>query len=290
VRQLLPATPPRTNPGPAPVEYAVAADRYLAQAGLGAASRRVYRISLASWAWPLVGKPTPRGAGRRGAPPIVPLALLDEPGAGLRLTVAVADRAATAGARTVNRELSALRGAVAWWQDQRWIRGDPTAGLRHLPGPRPAPGPLTASQVSQLFRLRSGLREHAFWQLLYDTGAPAAELLSLDIGGLDLAHRRGRVAAPRPGTWICWTAASTSDLLGWLVAGRPEGPVFVTGRRAPGHTARADRCPVTGRARMSYRRAAELFTAATVPLDPAGRGWTLHQLQQAGRLARGQAR
>lgn len=290
MRQLLPASPPQGDTGPPPVEYAAAADRYLAQAGLGAMSRRVYRISLASWAWPLVGKPTPRGAGRRGAPPIVPLALLDDPGAGPRLTAAVVDRAATAGARTVNRELSALRGAVAWWQDQQWIRTDPTAGLRHLPGPRPAQDPLTADQVSQLFRLRTGLREHAFWQLLYDTGAPAAELLSLDIGSLDLAHRRGRVAIPQPGTWICWTAAVTTDLLGWLVAGRPEGPVFVTGRRAPGHTARADRCPVTGRARMSYRRAAELFTAATAPLDPAGRGWTLHQLQQAGRLSRGQAR
>lgn len=289
MRQLLPATPARAETGPPPVEYSAAADRYLAQAGLGPASRRVYRISLASWAWPLVGKPTPRGAGRRGAAPIVPLALLDEPGAGPRLTAAVADRAATAGARTVNRELSVLRGAVVWWQDQRWIHGDPTAGLRHLPGPRQAQGPLTAAQVSQLFRLRCGLREHAFWQLVYDTGAPAADLLSLDIGGLDLAHRRGRVTAPPVGRWICWTAAATSDLLGWLVAGRPEGPVFVTDRRAPGHTARADRCLVTGRARMSYRRAAELFTAATAPLDPAGRGWTLHQLQQAGRLAHGQA-
>jgi hypothetical protein len=37
-------------------------------------------------------------------------------------------------------------------------------------------------------------------------------------------------------------------------------------------------CPVTGRARMSYRRAVEIFTAATRPLDPSGRGWTLHQL------------
>ncbi len=290
MRQLLPAAAARTDTGPPPVEYAAAADRYLAQAGLGAASRRVYRISLASWAWPLVGKPTPRGAGRRGRPPIVPLALLDDPGTGPRLTAAAVDRAATAGARTVNRELSALRGAVAWWQDQRWIHGDPIAGLRHLPGPRPTPGPLTAGQVSQLFRLRPGLREHAFWRLLYDTGAPAAELLSLDIGGLDLARGRGRVTTPRPGSWVCWTAADTSDLLGWLIAGRPEGPVFVTGRRAPGHTAQADRCPVTGRARMSYRRAAELFTAATVPLDPGGRGWTLHQLQLAGRLARGQAR
>ena len=114
-------------------------------------------------------------------------------------------------------------------------------------------------------------------------------MLSLDIGGLDLAHERGRLGIPRPGSWICWTAEAT-DLLRWLVAGRPEGPVFVTGRRAPGHTALADLYPVTGRARMSYRRAAELFTAATARLDPAGRGWTLHQLQQAGRLARGLAR
>jgi integrase len=289
VRQLLPAAPARTDTGPPPVEYAAAADRYLAQAGLEAASRRVYRISLASWAWPLVGKPTPHGASRRGAPPIVPLALLDDPGTGPRLTAAVTNRAAAAGARTVNRELSALRGAVAWWQDQQWIHTDPTAGLRHLPGPRPAQGPLSGDQVSQLFRLRTGLREHAFWRLLYDTGAPAAQVLSLDIGGLDLARGRGRVGIPRSGSWICWTAEAT-DLLRWLVAGRPEGPVFVTGRRAPGHTARADLCPVTGRARMSYRRAAELFTAATVPLDPAGRGWTLHQLQQAGRRAPGPAR
>jgi integrase/recombinase XerD len=30
---------------------------------------------------------------------------------------------------------------------------------------------------------------------------------------------------------------------------------------------------------MSYRRAAEIFTASTSPLDPAGRGWMLHQLR-----------
>jgi hypothetical protein len=42
-------------------------------------------------------------------------------------------------------------------------------------------------------------------------------------------------------------------------------------------------CPVTGQARMSYRRAAEVFTALTLPLDPAAGGWTLHQLSAAGR-------
>ena len=42
----------QAGPAPvlAPVEYAVAVDRYLAAADLGAASRRVYRISLTSWA------------------------------------------------------------------------------------------------------------------------------------------------------------------------------------------------------------------------------------------------
>ena len=60
----------------APVEYAVAVDLYLDQAPISGASRRVYRISLASWAWPLVGKPAPRGVERRGAvPPVAPLAL-----------------------------------------------------------------------------------------------------------------------------------------------------------------------------------------------------------------------
>ncbi|MGC1282800.1 MAG: site-specific recombinase, partial [Streptosporangiaceae bacterium] len=64
------------------------------------------------------------------------------------------------------------------------------------------------------------------------------------------------------------------------------GPVFLTDRKAPARAARADVCPFTGRARMSYRRAAEIFGTATRPLDPAGRGWTLGQLRQAGLEAR----
>src|SRR5579859_5845625 len=76
-----------------PVEYGVAVERYLADAVLGDASRRVYRISLVGWAWPLVGLERPAGVERRGArAPIVPLALFDDEGAGERLAAAVADR------------------------------------------------------------------------------------------------------------------------------------------------------------------------------------------------------
>jgi hypothetical protein len=174
----------------APVEYAVAVERYLASASLSDASRRIYRISLGSWLWPLVGQQAPAGRVRRGAvPPVVPLGVLDDPGTGARLAVAMGERAGLTDARTVNRELSALRSAAAWWQDLGWLSSDPTAGLRH--------------------------------------------------------------------------------------------PVFLTGRRAPARVTGRDVCPLTGRARMSYRRAAEIFTAHTAALDPSGRGWTPHQLRRS---------
>ena len=266
---------------PAPVEYAAAVDRYLGQACLGPASRRVYRISLAGWAWPLVGQQVPRGRRRRGAaPPVVPLALLDDRATGARLAAALADRAASADARTVNRELSALRSAVGWWLDQRWIRTDPTAGLRHLATSAAVLPPLTPDQVAMLFQAITSLRDHTFWRMLYDTGGPASDVLRLDIGQLDLTRHRVH-RGPAPGIGLHWREGTT-QLLRWLLAGRPDGPVFLTGRRAPAGSAPADTCPVTGRARMSYRRAAEIFTSVTVPLDPARRGWTLHQLCLAG--------
>jgi len=266
-----------------PVEYAVAVERYLDQAPIGGASRRVYRISLAGWAWPLAGKPIPLGRDRRGAaPPVLPLAVLDDPGTGERLAAQYAARTASAGARTANRELSALRGAVGWWQDQDWLQADPTAGLRHSHPAAPGAA-LTGEQVSTLFLLPASLREHALWRVLYDSGASAADMLALDADHLDLSLHRVRAwAGVLPGMAGIEWSEGTSQLLRWLLAGRTWGPVFVTGRRAPARVA-ADVCRVTGRARMSYRRAAEVFTELTRPLDPAAKGWTLHQLSTAGR-------
>jgi integrase len=269
-----------------PVEYAVAVDAYLEQAPLAAASWRVYRISLAGWAWPLAGRPIPAGSRRRGAaPPVLPLALLDDPGTPGRLAEAFADRAARSGPRTANRELSALRGAVSWWQDLGWIRTDPTAGLRYQ-APDQLGVPLSAGQVGALFRLPASLREQTFWRLLYDSGAPAAAILALDAGQLDLAGHRARrrpCGAARQAADIAWDEP-TGQFLRWLLAGRTWGPVFITGRRTGTRTASAvagDVCQLTGQVRLSYRRAAEIFAAATRPLDLAGRGWTLHQLSAA---------
>jgi hypothetical protein len=65
-------------------------------------------------------------------------------------------------------------------------------------------------------------------------------------------------------------------LLPRLIARRRRGPLFLADRplvpsRAP---AAADLCPETGRARLSYRRAEELFVAASG-------GRTLHDLRRA---------
>jgi hypothetical protein len=57
--------------------------------------------------------------------------------------------------------------------------------------------------------------------------------------------------------------------------------VFVTDRR-PGPAvvgSPADRCPDTGRQRLSYERAEYLFKQATRILDPSGQGFTLRQLR-----------
>jgi hypothetical protein len=98
---LLPGPGGPGAPALAPVEYTLAVDRYLGQAVLGEASRRVYRISLSGWAWPLVGRTVPRGTARRGAvPPLVPLALLDDPTTPGRLAAALAERAAGTDFRT----------------------------------------------------------------------------------------------------------------------------------------------------------------------------------------------
>ncbi|MFI6153150.1 hypothetical protein ACIBCA_10690 [Kitasatospora sp. NPDC051170] len=260
-----------------PVEYGVAVERYLAGSGLSEGSRRIYRIALDTWAWALADRPAPTGPERRRArPPVLPLALLDHPDAAGRLRAAFDRRAADTDPRTLNRELSTLRAASAWWRARGWIAGDPAAGLRPTAQPAPAAEPLDPDRLRALFALRAPLREQALWHLLHESGAAIETVLALDTDGLDPTLRHTRPHPQRP--TLRWQSG-TARLLLMLTAGRPTGPLFLTDRRAPAGTPAADRCPHTGRARLSYRRAAELFTDRTRPL---GEGWTLRQLRQGG--------
>ncbi|KJK42364.1 hypothetical protein, partial [Saccharothrix sp. ST-888] len=104
--------------------------RYVAAAEVGAGSRWMYRMALARWAWLVVERGVQVGRERRrGRPQVVAVALLDRPEGAAGLADAPARRAAGGDPRTLNRELSILRGAVAWWRTQGWLRADPMAGL-----------------------------------------------------------------------------------------------------------------------------------------------------------------
>jgi integrase/recombinase XerD len=90
---------------------------------------------------------------------------------------------------------------------------------------------------------------------------------------LNFANRRARVRSKGGAVeWVFWQTGST-QLLPRLLAGRTSGPGFLAGRRPTRAAAGFDLDPASGRARLSYRRAAELFQART--------GWTLHQLRHS---------
>jgi integrase len=122
-----------------------------------------------------------------------------------------------------------------------------------------------------------GSRHHkTLWRLLYENAARANEALSLNVEDRDIPNRRAAIRGKNSELdYLHWQTAS-GHLLSRLIAGRTAGPVFLTDRRAaPGRApATADLCPQTGRARSSYRRAQELFAAASG-------GWTLHQLRHS---------
>jgi hypothetical protein len=261
-----------------PVEWAVAVDRFLASAGLSQGSQRVYRIALTTWAWMLVERESPVGASRRGAAaPVVPLGMVDSESAPARLAAGFAAREAAVGARTANRELAILRSALSWWRARGWVASDPTAGIRRRVATAVAAEPLSEEQARAVLRLRAPLREQALWHAVYDSGGGIERILALDVPDLDPSGRRTRPTAPGPA--LHWRP-TTGRLLALLAAGRPSGPLFLADRRAPAGTAVRDRCGVTGRGRLSYRRAAEVFAEATRELDAGGRGWTLRQLRR----------
>ncbi|GAA2170474.1 tyrosine-type recombinase/integrase [Actinomadura napierensis] len=191
-----------------------------------------------------------------------------------------------AAARTWNRHRSALRSFTAWAERRGWDPADLTARIERRPEPHTRIRVIDRRTVEALLEHDDApLRERTLWRVLYESAAGAERVLSLDVQDLDLAGDRGRVTRDGGERWLHWRPGTTHRLAE-LVEGRPRGPVFLADRRpAPARVpAAGDVCPVTGRGRLSYQRAAFLFRRATRRLDPAGRGFTLHQLRRS-RLA-----
>ncbi|GAA0251646.1 RNA polymerase sigma factor [Cryptosporangium japonicum] len=214
-----------------------AADRFLARGELTAATRRSYRQTLHRL--------------RRALGDHVPVdALRADTVAGV-----FALAWGTAAATTWNRHRAAVRSFGEWAG-----LGDLAAGLERRPPDPPATAPAPLDLDALWTRTDVALRERTLWRLLHESGAPVTTVLALDVGDLDLTERRAR-AGP---TWVTWRSA-TAALLPRLLDGRTRGPVFLADRRpVPSRPlAPADRCPETGRRRLSYERAEYLFKQAT---------------------------
>lgn len=131
---------------------------------------------------------------------------------------------------------------------------------------------LSRADVTRILEAPAPLRDKTLWRLLYESAARVGEVLALDVTDLDLANRRARVVGKGGQVeWITWSTG-TATLLPRLLRGRRSGPVFTTRRPSRVTPAVLDRAP-DGTAQLSYRRAEEMFKAAT--------GATLHQLRHS---------
>ncbi|MEV5082568.1 site-specific integrase [Streptomyces sp. NPDC056159] len=170
------------------------------------------------------------------------------------------------------------------------MEADPTIGIERRPAPPDRTKALSKPQITALWQLDASVREKTFWKLLYQSAARADEILCLNIEELCPADKRGRVISKGGAIeWIHWQSG-TAQLLPRLIAGRTHGPHFLADRKAPARTPTLDTCPVTGRARLSYRRAEEIFEENTrllanllaTPEDFDDlEGWTLHRLRHS---------
>lgn len=96
-------------------------------------------------------------------------------------------------AKTLNRHLSALRGFYKWMQREKLISSDPTLALSNPRAPRNLPHTMTDSDVNRLLEscdvsTAVGLRDRAFLEFLYATGARISEVATLRLEQLDLSH------------------------------------------------------------------------------------------------------
>jgi integrase len=192
---------------------------------------------------------------------------------------------------TFNRHLDALRSAASFWTGQGWLTADPARRLRRRGRAPDRTRALGAAEIEALLDMDVPIREKTLWTMLYETAARSSEVLALDIEDLDRRNRRSKVTRKGSAVDIIVWQSRTARLLPRLLDGRTKGPVFLTDRRARVALSAADVDPVSGRARLSYRRAEEIFTEMTKPLahpditDPAqlaaAPGWTLHDLRHS---------
>lgn len=193
------------------------------------------------------------------------------------------ERYAGAAPATFNRNLATIASLFAWCEENELVVRSPARAIRRrknkisIEAERQA-RPIDHQVLEALWtdHRKHSLRDRTFWAMAYDTAARADELLSLDIDNMDMANREATIIGKGGNAERLYWSSTTARLLPRLTNGRTTGPLFVGDRKPRSHLApaAADLCPTTGRARLSYRRAEEIWKQASD-------GHTLHQLRHS---------
>ena len=176
---------------------------------------------------------------------------------------------------TWNARRVGLRAACRYWADQGWVPEDLAGRLRARKVAADRSRALARADVEALLTHEEiRIRERTLWRMLYETSARSAEVLRLDVEELDLANRKAKVRRKGGAVDVIVWQTGTARLLPRLLKGRKSGPLFLTDRRARVELPPGDIDPGSGRARLSYRQAEDLFKVASG-------GATLHQLRHS---------
>ena len=157
----------------------------------------------------------------------------------------LADRTLRQGvaARSLARQLSALKRYYRWRLRQGLRSDDPTVSIEAPRLPRPLPKSLTEADVEALLAAPDvsqalGLRDRAMLELLYACGLRVSELIGLPLSALGLREGVVRVMGkgakerlvPMGEVALDWLERYLADARPALLAARPGDALFVTAR------------------------------------------------------------
>jgi integrase/recombinase XerD len=231
---------------PEPAEHAL--DRYLTYLTV---ERGLARHTLEAYGRDLVGflEAVAAGRGLREPPS---LGLLER---GDVVTFLKAQRARGLSGRSVARQMSAVRGLVAFLRREGSLGADPTADLEPPRRGQALPHGLTEPEIRRLLAAPGadsalGLRDRAMLELLYASGLRVSELVTLPLARLDLARRLVRPLGKGSKERIVpFGATAEAALRAYLERGR--GPLLRAPNRSRvprgGTRARADTLVFLGR-------------------------------------------
>lgn len=125
------------------------------------------------------------------------------------------------GSRSIQHRLSALRTFYRWLIREGVATDNPVSGVRAPKLPKRLPKNLDVDQVNQLLDGRTdnelALRDHAMMELFYSSGLRLSELVSLDIGSVDLNAQNLRVVGKgNKERQLPVTATAITALRAWL--------------------------------------------------------------------------